>query len=85
MKGLLPEADRDSGEPGRTKSNMTYLQQAPREGCSGVQTPQEGEDADEPGAAVHFAVCYRCAQGEYWDNNSGANYTLRYVRPSDAL
>ncbi|XP_040316387.1 protein phosphatase 1 regulatory subunit 3G [Herpailurus yagouaroundi] len=47
--------------------------------------PQEGEDADEPGAAVHFAVCYRCAQGEYWDNNSGANYTLRYVRPSDAL
>uniref|UniRef100_A0A8C8XWI0 Protein phosphatase 1 regulatory subunit 3G n=1 Tax=Panthera leo TaxID=9689 RepID=A0A8C8XWI0_PANLE len=46
--------------------------------------PPEGEDADEPGAAVHFAVCYRCAQGEYWDNNSGANYTLRYVRPSDA-
>lgn len=47
--------------------------------------PQEGEDADEPGAAVHFAICYRCAQGEYWDNNAGANYTLRYVRPSDAL
>ncbi|XP_004415247.1 PREDICTED: protein phosphatase 1 regulatory subunit 3G [Odobenus rosmarus divergens] len=47
--------------------------------------PQEGEDADAPGAAVHFAVCYRCAQGEYWDNNAGANYTLRYVRPSDAL
>ncbi|EFB16600.1 hypothetical protein PANDA_020688, partial [Ailuropoda melanoleuca] len=38
--------------------------------------PQEGEDADEPGAAVHFAICYRCAQGEYWDNNAGANYTL---------
>lgn len=47
--------------------------------------PQEGEDADEPGAAVHFAICYRCAQGEYWDNNAGANYTLRYARPSDAL
>lgn len=47
--------------------------------------PQEGEDADAPGAAVHFAVCYRCAQGEFWDNNAGANYTLRYVRPSDAL
>ncbi|XP_044114239.1 protein phosphatase 1 regulatory subunit 3G [Neovison vison] len=47
--------------------------------------PQEGEDAEAPGAAVHFAVCYRCAQGEFWDNNAGANYTLRYVRPSDAL
>lgn len=47
--------------------------------------PKEGEDADAPGVAVHFAVCYRCAQGEYWDNNAGANYTLRYVRPADAL
>ncbi|KAK2495427.1 hypothetical protein MC885_016748 [Smutsia gigantea] len=47
--------------------------------------PAEGEDADAPGVAVHFAVCYRCAQGEYWDNNAGANYTLRYVRPADAL
>mgnify|MGYP002653822918 CR=1 FL=1 len=37
------------------------------------------------GVAVHFAVCYRCAQGEYWDNNAGANYTLRYARPADAL
>ncbi|XP_007466469.1 PREDICTED: protein phosphatase 1 regulatory subunit 3G [Lipotes vexillifer] len=46
--------------------------------------PKEGEDADAPDVAVHFAVCYRCAQGEYWDNNSGANYTLRYVRPADA-
>ncbi|XP_058934012.1 protein phosphatase 1 regulatory subunit 3G [Kogia breviceps] len=46
--------------------------------------PKEGEDADAPGVAVHFAVCYRCAQGEYWDNNAGANYTLRYVRPADA-
>ncbi|XP_026984076.1 protein phosphatase 1 regulatory subunit 3G [Sagmatias obliquidens] len=45
---------------------------------------KEGEDADAPDVAVHFAVCYRCAQGEYWDNNSGANYTLRYVRPADA-
>uniref|UniRef100_A0A8C3WCR2 Protein phosphatase 1 regulatory subunit 3G n=1 Tax=Catagonus wagneri TaxID=51154 RepID=A0A8C3WCR2_9CETA len=47
--------------------------------------PKDGEDADAPGVAVHFAVCYRCAQGEYWDNNAGANYTLRYVRPADAL
>ncbi|XP_006163606.1 protein phosphatase 1 regulatory subunit 3G, partial [Tupaia chinensis] len=47
--------------------------------------PQDDEDADAPGVAVHFAICYRCAQGEYWDNNAGANYTLRYVRPEDAL
>ncbi|XP_057555604.1 protein phosphatase 1 regulatory subunit 3G [Hippopotamus amphibius kiboko] len=47
--------------------------------------PKEGEDADAPGVAVHFAVRYRCAQGEYWDNNAGANYTLRYARPADAL
>ncbi|XP_070313097.1 protein phosphatase 1 regulatory subunit 3G [Odocoileus virginianus] len=47
--------------------------------------PKEGEDADSPGLAVHFAICYRCAQGEYWDNNAGANYTLRSGRPADAL
>ncbi|XP_038302614.1 protein phosphatase 1 regulatory subunit 3G isoform X1 [Canis lupus familiaris] len=35
-------------------------------------------------AAVHFAVRFRCAQGEYWDNNAGANYTLRFGRPPDA-
>lgn len=44
--------------------------------------PKEGEDISAPDIAVHFAVCYRCAQGEYWDNNAGANYTLRYARPS---
>lgn len=47
--------------------------------------PTEGEDAEAPGVAVHFAICYRCAQGEYWDNNAGANYTLRYALPADAL
>ncbi|XP_047415703.1 protein phosphatase 1 regulatory subunit 3G [Sciurus carolinensis] len=41
--------------------------------------PKEGEDV-----SVHFAVCYRCEQGEYWDNNAGANYTLRYVRSATA-
>ncbi|KAL1784500.1 phosphatase 1 regulatory subunit 3G [Sigmodon hispidus] len=41
--------------------------------------PKEGEDADAWDVAIHFAVCYRCEQGEYWDNNEGANYTLRYV------
>ncbi|XP_042319448.1 protein phosphatase 1 regulatory subunit 3G [Sceloporus undulatus] len=29
------------------------------------------------GTAVHFAICYRSQQGEFWDNNGGANYTLR--------
>lgn len=47
--------------------------------------PEEEESTDAPNVAVHFAICYRCAQGEYWDNNAGANYTLRYTRPADAL
>lgn len=47
--------------------------------------PKEGEDADAWGVAIHFAVCYRCEQGEYWDNNEGANYTLRYVCSTDPL
>ncbi|KAF0878110.1 protein phosphatase 1 regulatory subunit 3G [Hyaena hyaena] len=80
-----PPAEAPSGGPGDAKEEPG----AERFHFSlclppGLQ-PEEGEDAGTPGAAVHFAVCYRCAQGEYWDNNSGANYTLRYVRPSDAL
>ncbi|XP_069879588.1 protein phosphatase 1 regulatory subunit 3G [Dipodomys merriami] len=47
--------------------------------------PREGEDVDVRGVAVHFAVCYRCQQGEYWDNNAGANYTLFYARSPDPL
>lgn len=47
--------------------------------------PKEGEDADAWGVAIHFAICYRCEQGEYWDNNEGANYTLRYVCSTDPL
>lgn len=47
--------------------------------------PKEGEDADACGVSIHFAVCYRCEQGEYWDNNKGANYTLRYVCSTDPL
>ncbi|XP_066480962.1 protein phosphatase 1 regulatory subunit 3G [Tiliqua scincoides] len=35
----------------------------------------------QAGAAVHFAVCYRSQQGERWDNNDGANYTLRARSP----
>ncbi|ERE77261.1 protein phosphatase 1 regulatory subunit 3G isoform X2 [Cricetulus griseus] len=47
--------------------------------------PQEGDAADAWDVAIHFAVCYRCEQGEYWDNNEGGNYTLRYVRSTDPL
>lgn len=47
--------------------------------------PKEGEEMSAPDVAVHFAVCYRCSQGEYWDNNAGANYTLHYERPADTL
>ncbi|KAM6176754.1 protein phosphatase 1 regulatory subunit 3G [Erethizon dorsatum] len=47
--------------------------------------PQEGEGGHARDVAVHFAVCYRCAQGEFWDNNAGANYTLRYVSSTDPL
>ncbi|XP_061876796.1 protein phosphatase 1 regulatory subunit 3G [Entelurus aequoreus] len=32
----------------------------------------------EPGSAVHFAVYLRGDEGEFWDNNDGRNFTLRY-------
>uniref|UniRef100_A0A8C6LRB0 Protein phosphatase 1 regulatory subunit 3G n=1 Tax=Nothobranchius furzeri TaxID=105023 RepID=A0A8C6LRB0_NOTFU len=32
----------------------------------------------DPSSAVHFAVFLRSDQGEFWDNNLGQNYTLRY-------
>ncbi|XP_043961117.1 protein phosphatase 1 regulatory subunit 3G [Gambusia affinis] len=32
----------------------------------------------DPGAAVHFAVFLRSDEGEFWDNNQGQNYSLRY-------
>ncbi|XP_035981388.1 protein phosphatase 1 regulatory subunit 3G [Fundulus heteroclitus] len=32
----------------------------------------------DPSAAVHFAVFLRSDEGEFWDNNLGQNYTLRY-------
>ncbi|XP_006864197.1 PREDICTED: protein phosphatase 1 regulatory subunit 3G [Chrysochloris asiatica] len=43
------------------------------------------EDVNVTGPAVHFAVRYRCAQDEYWDNNAGANYTLSFARRTDGL
>ncbi|XP_060100170.1 protein phosphatase 1 regulatory subunit 3G [Heteronotia binoei] len=38
----------------------------------------------QEGTAVHFAICYRSQQGEYWDNNGGSNYTLRQAPPEKA-
>lgn len=32
----------------------------------------------DPSSAVHFAVFLRGDDGEFWDNNRGHNYTLRY-------
>ncbi|XP_032318326.1 protein phosphatase 1 regulatory subunit 3G [Camelus ferus] len=84
---LCPEPGAPSGDPGpgstqeEPGAERFYFALCLPPGLQ----PQEGENADAPGVAVHFAVCYRCAQGEYWDNNAGANYTLRYMRPADAL
>ncbi|XP_051826700.1 protein phosphatase 1 regulatory subunit 3G [Antechinus flavipes] len=44
-----------------------------------------GEGEEQQAFQVHFAVCYRCALGEFWDNNAGANYTLRYSPRSRRL
>ncbi|XP_061661340.1 protein phosphatase 1 regulatory subunit 3G [Syngnathoides biaculeatus] len=32
----------------------------------------------EAGAAVHMAVYLRSDEGDFWDNNGGRNFTLRY-------
>ncbi|XP_046880348.1 protein phosphatase 1 regulatory subunit 3G [Hypomesus transpacificus] len=32
----------------------------------------------DPSSSVHFAVYLRNDQGEFWDNNDGQNYTLKY-------
>ncbi|KAM8822071.1 protein phosphatase 1 regulatory subunit 3G [Synchiropus picturatus] len=42
--------------------------------CFTVYTPP----LTEPGATVHLAVYLRSDDGEFWDNNAGRNYTLRY-------
>lgn len=32
----------------------------------------------DPSSSVHFAVYLRNDEGEFWDNNNGQNYTLKY-------
>ncbi|XP_061096662.1 protein phosphatase 1 regulatory subunit 3G [Conger conger] len=32
----------------------------------------------DPSSSVHFAVYSKTDQGEFWDNNDGDNYTLKY-------
>lgn len=32
----------------------------------------------DPSSAVHFAVYLKSEEGEFWDNNEGQNYSLRY-------
>ncbi|XP_055262731.1 protein phosphatase 1 regulatory subunit 3G [Moschus berezovskii] len=82
-KPLPPDAP--SGEPGDTEEEPGAERFHFALSLPPGLLPTEGEAADAPGLAVHFAICYRCAQGEYWDNNAGANYTLRSGRPADAL
>lgn len=36
----------------------------------------------DPGSSVHFAVFLKDDQGEFWDNNEGGNYSLRYGGPA---
>ncbi|XP_077411168.1 protein phosphatase 1 regulatory subunit 3G [Vanacampus margaritifer] len=36
----------------------------------------------EAGSAVHLAVYFRSDEGEFWDNNDGRNFTLRYRAPA---
>ncbi|XP_053715145.1 protein phosphatase 1 regulatory subunit 3G [Synchiropus splendidus] len=45
--------------------------------CFTVYTPP----LTEPSATVHLAVYLRSDDGEFWDNNAGRNYTLRYCAP----
>lgn len=42
--------------------------------CVTVYTPP----FTDPSSAVHFAVFLKSDEGEFWDNNQGQNYTLRY-------
>jgi len=32
----------------------------------------------DPNSSVHFAVYLKCSEGDFWDNNGGQNYTLKY-------
>ncbi|KAJ3611893.1 hypothetical protein NHX12_021906 [Muraenolepis orangiensis] len=32
----------------------------------------------DPSSSVHFAVYLKCDEGDFWDNNEGKNYTLKY-------
>ncbi|XP_037700157.1 protein phosphatase 1 regulatory subunit 3G [Choloepus didactylus] len=74
----VPGSGGSSEEPGAERFHFSLCLPP------GLQ-PTEDEDMDGQGVTIHFAVRYQCAQGEYWDNNAGANYTLRPARPTDAL
>nr|XP_038029730.1 protein phosphatase 1 regulatory subunit 3G [Anas platyrhynchos] len=69
----LPPAATTTGTTGTT--NPAVEAPAERYGFTLCVPPSPGE-----GSALHFAVRYRSQQGEYWDNNQGRNYTLRWCR-----
>ncbi|XP_027694607.1 protein phosphatase 1 regulatory subunit 3G isoform X2 [Vombatus ursinus] len=85
------ETQGQEGQPGRTYLDLGTRRSEEGAGDPGEPNTERfhfslylppgllGEKEEEQqGFAVHFAVCYRCALGEFWDNNNGANYTLRY-------
>ncbi|XP_044514097.1 protein phosphatase 1 regulatory subunit 3G [Gracilinanus agilis] len=70
---LRPRSSEDrAGEPGELDTERFHFSL-----CLPPGLLRENTEEGNPGFEVHFAVCYRCAQGEFWDNNAGANYTLR--------
>ncbi|KAM3593238.1 uncharacterized protein V6R79_008272 [Siganus canaliculatus] len=38
----------------------------------------------EPSSTLHFAVYLRTEEGQFWDNNEGQNYILRYLRAPES-
>ncbi|XP_074064574.1 protein phosphatase 1 regulatory subunit 3G [Macrotis lagotis] len=79
LPGQPAPTDADARGPAEPEDTerFHFCLQLPPGLLRGEEEEEEEEEAAARGAAVHFAVCYRCAQGEFWDNNAGANYTLR--------
>ena len=44
-----------------------------------LETPELGSRAER----IEFCVCFRCADGEFWDNNGGGNYVALREEPPE--
>ncbi|XP_056676746.1 protein phosphatase 1 regulatory subunit 3G [Monodelphis domestica] len=72
LLGLRPRSSEEgAGDPGDLDTESFHFSL-----CLPPGLLRENTEEGSPVFVVHFAVCYRCAQGEFWDNNAGANYTL---------